>query len=69
MQPGNTAFGYMPSQYLCEFIKKLGYQGVIYRSSVSNGVDLALFPPELASPVEVKVVLVDRVTVVIACAA
>lgn len=66
VQPRSAAFEYIPSQYLCEFIKKRGYQGVIYRSSVSEGVNLALFFPELASPMEAKVVLVDRVTVDIA---
>ena len=69
VHPRSAAFEYIPSQYLCEFIKKRGYQGVIYRSSVSDGVNLALFSPELASPVEAKVILVDRVTVVIAGAA
>lgn len=63
VQPSSAAFEYIPSQYLCEFIKKRGYQGVIYRSSVSEGVNLALFFPDLASPVEKKVVLVNRVTV------
>lgn len=63
VQPSSTAFEYIPSQYLCEFIKTCGYQGVIYRSSVSDGVNLALFFPELASPKDVKVVRVDRVTV------
>lgn len=68
VQPRSAAFEYIPSQYLCEFIKKRGYQGVIYRSSVSDGVNLALFFPELASPQEVKIVLVDNVTVNIASA-
>lgn len=66
VRPRSAAFEYIPSQYLCEFIKKRGYQGVVYRSSVSEGVNLALFDPDLASPVETTVVLVDRVTVVIA---
>lgn len=63
VQPRSAAFEYIPSQYLCEFIKKQGYKGVIYRSSVSQGVNLALFSPELASPVETKVVDVESVTV------
>ncbi|GEC99328.1 hypothetical protein KVA01_14830 [Kocuria varians] len=63
VQPSSAAFEYIPSQYLCEFIKKCGYQGVIYRSSVSTGVNLALFFPDLASPEKVSVALVDRVIV------
>lgn len=46
--PQSAAIDYTPSQYLCEFIKKCGYQGVIYRSSVSDGINLALFDPALA---------------------
>ncbi|WP_414829994.1 RES domain-containing protein [Alteromonas sp. H39] len=38
-----AAFDYTPSQYLCEFIKKSRYDGVIYSSSVSAGFNLALF--------------------------
>lgn len=47
--PQAAAIDYTPSQYLCEFIKKCGYQGVIYRSSVSKGINLALFEPSLAT--------------------
>src|SRR6202158_6291824 len=46
--PQAAAIEYTPSQYLCEFIKKCGYDGVIYRSSVSDGINLALFDPALA---------------------
>lgn len=47
--PQSAAIDYTPSQYLCEFIKKCGYQGVIYRSSVSTGMNVALFDPSLAT--------------------
>lgn len=63
VQPRSAAFEYIPSQYLCEFIKKQGYQGVIYRSSVSDGVNLALFDPDLASGTKVWVARVGRVSV------
>jgi hypothetical protein len=43
--PRGAAIDYIPSQYLCEFIKKTGYDGVVYRSSVSTGINLALFDP------------------------
>lgn len=46
--PRGAAIDYIPSQYLCEFIKKKGYDGVVYRSSVSNGMNLALFAPDRA---------------------
>ena len=46
--PEAAAIDYTPSQYLCEFIKRCGYDGVVYRSSVSDGINLALFDPSLA---------------------
>ena len=48
--PQAAAVDYIPSQYLCEFIKLCGYHGVIYRSSVSEeGINLALFDPPRAT--------------------
>lgn len=46
--PQGAPFDYVPSQYLCEFIKNCGEAGVLYRSSVSEGINLALFDPALA---------------------
>jgi hypothetical protein len=61
--PQAAAIDYTPSQYVCEFIKKCGYDGVIYRSSVSNGINLALFNPEKAQPGTVTEYDVARVLV------
>ena len=47
--PNAAAIDYIPSQYLCELIKWAGYDGVVYASSVSNGVNLALFRPRKAT--------------------
>ena len=54
---------YVPSQYLCEFIKKCGWEGVIYWSSVSDGMNLALFKPALATPRIVRPYSIEKVTV------
>jgi len=61
--PRGAAFEYTPSQYLCEFIKTRGFDGVIYRSSVGDGINLALFKPDLATVGTVSVHRVARVTV------
>jgi hypothetical protein len=61
--PHAAAIDYTPSQYLCEFIKKCGYKGVIYRSSVGKGMNLALFDPALAEPGNVTQHRVTRVSV------
>ena len=41
---------YIPTQYLCEWIKAQGYGGVAYESGVAAGWNLALFDPSLARP-------------------
>jgi hypothetical protein len=64
--PHSAAFEYIPSQYLCEFIKKSGFDGVVYRSSVSDGINLALFTPDSVTGSTVSVFHVARVNVEIA---
>ncbi|MBP2161280.1 MULTISPECIES: RES family NAD+ phosphorylase [Asticcacaulis] len=61
--PQGAAIDYIPSQYLCEFIKKRGFDGVVYRSSVSDGINLALFDPSKAEGGEVAVYKVTKVSV------
>jgi hypothetical protein len=61
--PQGAAIDYLPSQYLCEFVKKCGYAGVIYRSSVSKGINLALFQPERAVGGKVMTYNISRVSV------
>ncbi len=61
--PRSAAIDYIPSQYLCEFIKKKGFHGVIYRSSVSDGINLALFSPDFAKIISVSQYNVDCVSV------
>jgi hypothetical protein len=56
----------VPSQYLCEFIKNCDYDGVIYRSSVSDGMNLALFAPEKAQPGAVQQYNISKVSVAVA---
>jgi hypothetical protein len=67
--PQSAAIDYTPSQYLCEFIKKCGYHGVVYRSSVSDGINLALFDPKLARCGAVTGYDITRVAVEIAAGA
>jgi len=64
--PRSAALDYIPSQYLCEFIKKSGYSGVVYRSSVSVGMNLALFNPALAIGGAVSQYDISRVSVDVA---
>jgi hypothetical protein len=64
--PSGVAIDYIPSQYLCEFIKKCGFAGVVYRSSVSTGINLALFTPDQAAGGNVRQYDVKSVNVEIA---
>lgn len=43
IDPRNSYLEYLPSQYVCEFIKSLGYDGLIYKSTVLNGLNYILF--------------------------
>lgn len=61
--PHAAAIDYIPSQYICEFIKKSGYHGVMYTSSVGKGVNMALFDPEKAIPRNITRYRVSRVSV------
>lgn len=61
--PKGAPFEYIPSQYLCEFIKKSGFEGVVYRSSVGDGINMALFEPDSVTPLAVRVHRVERVSV------
>lgn len=64
--PHAAAIDYIPSQYLCEFIKNCGFDGVMYRSSVGDGVNLALFDPAKAQPASAQQKKVARVSVELA---
>jgi hypothetical protein len=59
----SAAFDYIPSQYLCEFVKRCGYDGVMYRSAAEGGVNLALFDPGRAVFVDVKSRYISKILV------
>lgn len=61
--PHAVQIDYIPSQYLCEFIKISGFDGVIYKSSVSEGVNLALFSPSHATVGALSRVKIDSIGV------
>lgn len=59
----SAAFDYIPSQYLCEFVKKCGFHGVMYRSAAEGGVNLALFDPNQAVFVDVTSRYISKISV------
>ncbi len=51
---------YVPTQYLCEFIKNIGYDGVIYKSSVGTGHNLAIFNDHKIQCISSNLYLVEK---------
>lgn len=44
--PKEADLEYLASQYLCEMIKHFGYDGVVYKSSLEKGFNIAFFNEE-----------------------
>lgn len=50
----DTELEYVPTQYLCEYIKTLGINGIVFESSVhKDGNNVVLFDPNSAECIEV----------------
>jgi len=64
VSPHKSHFEYLPSQYLCEYLKQRGFHGVAYKSSVGTGLNYAIFDDETLEGVEVKVYKVDEVNLI-----
>jgi len=43
VDPKQKDLHYIPTQYLCEYIKHSGYDGVAYKSNVGTGINIAIF--------------------------
>jgi len=61
--PREADLEYLPSQYLSEFIKHCGLDGLIYTSAMGPGVNYALFAEEKIKPVSVSMYEVDQTEV------
>lgn len=52
----DSELDYLPTQYLSELIKSMGFDGIEYRSSLhSNGYNIAIFNPKKLECIESKV--------------
>ncbi|PNU21642.1 hypothetical protein C2E25_01920 [Geothermobacter hydrogeniphilus] len=61
--PRTAHLDYLPSQYLCEFIKSCGYDGVVYKSAMGPGVNYAIFNDSEVSGKDVSLYQVNHVHV------
>ncbi|MEX3632434.1 RES family NAD+ phosphorylase [Rothia sp. LK2492] len=46
VRPDAAPYRYVPTQYLCELLKRKGFDGVAYSSALAEGHNLVLFEPE-----------------------
>jgi RES domain len=54
---------YVPTQVLAEHFRKLGYDGIVYKSKLGPGLNLALFEPDILDIVDVRLYPVKSVTI------
>jgi len=51
----DSSLDYLPTQYICDYIKSIGYSGIKYKSSMcSDGMNFAIFDKGLLQCVEVS---------------
>lgn len=54
---------YLPTQFLCELIKTMEFDGVLYASGLGDGHNVALFDPSIAMCTQVEEVRISSVDV------
>lgn len=60
----DSELDYLPSQYLCEFIKSNGYDGVEYASSLNkDGINLAIFNDEKLECIDTKIIEIKNIEI------
>lgn len=58
-----TTTEYLPTQYLCEFIKNQEYEGVLYRSFLGSGHNIVLFGGDKVDCIETKLYKITSIKV------
>lgn len=61
--PREAHLEYLSSQYLCELIKHCGYDGVIYKSSVGDGDNYAIFSDNKIEAITTEVHSIDNINI------
>jgi RES domain-containing protein len=62
--PREAHLEYLSSQYLCELIKHCGYDGVIYKSSVGDGDNYAIFSDNKIEATTTEVHIIDNINII-----
>lgn len=61
--PREAHLEYLSSQYLCELIKHCGFDGVIYKSSVGNGDNYAIFSDNKLEAIVTELYNIDNINI------
>lgn len=63
-RPNDSELDYLPIQYITEFIKSLGYEGIYFSSTLHDtGKNLVIFQPELFDIKDLKMVDITSVNI------
>jgi hypothetical protein len=54
---------YLSSQYICEFIKSQGFDGVIYKSSLGDGDNYAIFQENNLVAIDTQQILISSINI------
>lgn len=60
VNPKAADLEYLPTQYLCEFIKSSGWDGVSYQSSLADGYNLAIFSDDKLKCIKTNLYEINR---------
>ncbi|WOE70672.1 RES family NAD+ phosphorylase [Hydrogenimonas thermophila] len=60
--PKEAYLEYLPTQYLSELIKDIGYDGFIFKSSVANGDNIVLFSEDKIKIDNIELYSIDNIT-------
>ena len=52
---------YFSTQYLCDWVRKAGYDGIEYPSAMGDGFNIVVFNPEDVEPIDVRYVRVTNI--------
>lgn len=62
MRRFDRVLDYVPTQYICDYIKHLGYDGIRFKSTLdSGGINYAIFNEKNFKCVDVKVVQIGNI--------
>ena len=62
-RPCRENIDYIPTQYIAEFVKSLGYDGILFRSSfVPGGINVTIFDPKIARAIASAPYKMDSIT-------